>query len=55
MIDHIYYYPYASFTNARLPLLKAAALHFKKLVLIDPVGPSWDTIGADRATREESL
>jgi hypothetical protein len=46
--EHIlFYYPYASFTNAQLPLLKVAALYFDKLMLLDPVGASWDTVGAD--------
>jgi len=48
----IFYYPYASFTNAQLPLLKVAALWFDKLVILDPVGASWDTIGADHIARD---
>lgn len=33
MASHkLFYYPYASFTNAQLPLLKVAALWFDKLV-----------------------
>jgi hypothetical protein len=48
----LYYYPYASFTNAQLPLLKVAALWFDKLVILDPVGASWDTIGADHGARD---
>jgi hypothetical protein len=36
----LFYYPYASFTNAQLPLLKVAAVWFDKLVLLDPVGAS---------------
>jgi len=45
--------PYASITNAQLPLLKvAAALYFGKLVILDPVGASWATIGADHHARE---
>lgn len=43
----IFYYPYASFTNAQLPLLKVAALWFDRLVIHDPVGASWDTVGAE--------
>jgi hypothetical protein len=46
-----FYYPYASFTNAQLPLLKVAALYFDKLVILDPVGASWATIGADYPAR----
>lgn len=48
MSEHnLFYYLYASFTNAQLPLLKVAALWFDKLVILDPVGASWDTVGAD--------
>ena len=49
---NLFYYPYASFANAQLPLLKVAALHFDKLVLLDPVGASWDTIGAEHIARD---
>lgn len=49
---NLFYYPYASFTDAQLPLLKVAALYFDKLVVLDPVGASWDTIGADHITRD---
>jgi hypothetical protein len=53
MTEHnLFYYPYASFTNVQLPLLKVAALYFDKLVLLDPVGASWDTIGADHVVRD---
>jgi hypothetical protein len=53
MTDHnLFYYPYASFTNAQLPLLKVAALWFDKLVILDPVGASWDSIGADHVARD---
>jgi hypothetical protein len=40
MTDHSLYYPYASFTDARLPLLKVAALDFDKLTVLDPLGTS---------------
>lgn len=46
------YYPYASFTNAQLPLLKVAALWFDRLVILYPVAASWDTIGADHVARD---
>src|SRR6266852_515994 len=37
MTEHsIFYYPYADFRNAQLPLLKVAALYFDKLYLLDP-------------------
>src|SRR5262245_49914972 len=53
MSEHnLFYYPYASFTNEQLPLLKVAALYFDKLAILDPVGASWATIGADHVARE---
>ncbi len=53
MTDHgLVCYPYASFANAQLSLLKVAALYFDKLVPPDPVGTSWGTIGADQAARD---
>jgi hypothetical protein len=53
MTEHnLFYYPYASFTNAQLPLLKVAALYFDKLYILDPVGASWDTIGTDHFARD---
>lgn len=56
MAEHnLFYYPYASFTKAQLPLLKVAALYFDKLVILDPVGASWDTIGIDQVAREAVL
>lgn len=33
---HLFYFPYASFTNEQLPLLKVAALYFDKLVILTP-------------------
>lgn len=50
MAEHnLFYYHYASFMNAQLPLLKVAAMWFDKLVILDPVGASSDTIGAERS------
>lgn len=49
---NLFYYPYASFTNRQLPLLKVAALYFDKLVILDPVGASWATIAADHDLAE---
>src|SRR5436309_1009280 len=48
---NLFYYPYASFTNVQVPLLKVAALYFDRLYLLDPVGASWATIGADYPAR----
>src|SRR5262245_61227979 len=42
----------ASFTNVQLRLLKVAALWFDELFILDPVGASWDTIGADHIARD---
>ena len=45
MTDHnLFYYPYASFTNAQLPLLKVAALCFVKPNMLDPVFTSPATV-----------
>lgn len=53
MTEHnLFYYPYASFRNKQLPLLKVAALYFDKLVTLDPVGASRATISADSHARE---
>lgn len=49
---NLFYYPYASCTNAQLPLLKVAALWFEKLVILDPIAVSWDTICTDRIARD---
>lgn len=50
MTDHnLCFYPYTSFTNAHLPLVKVVALWFGKLVILDPVGASWATIGGGMA------
>ena len=52
MTEHnLFYYPYASFTNAQLPLLKVAALYFYKLVILDPASASWATTDAEQHTR----
>ena len=45
----LFYYPYASFTNQQVALLKVAALYFDRLVILDPVGASWETVRRDRA------
>ncbi len=53
MSDHnLFFYLYASFTNAQLPLMKVAAMWFDKLIILDPVGASRDTIGADHIARD---
>ncbi|MCC6522886.1 MAG: hypothetical protein IT373_09515 [Polyangiaceae bacterium] len=52
MAHNLLYYPYASFTSNQLPLLKVAALYFDKLTILDPVGASWATVGADDHLRK---
>ena len=53
MTDHnLFYYPYASLTDAQIPLLKVAALYFDKLVILVPTGASWNFIGADPVARD---
>lgn len=51
----LFSYPYASFTDARLPLLRVAALYFDKVVILDPVAAGWAAIGADRPARGAEL
>ncbi len=45
------YYPYKSFTNVQLTLLKVTTLYFGNLVILDPIGASTYTIGADHVVR----
>ena len=53
MNEHsLFYYPYASLTSKQLALMKVAALYFDKLYILDPVGASWATIGADHEARK---
>jgi hypothetical protein len=51
----IFYYPYASFTDAQAPLLKVAALYFDKIYLLDPTQASWATIGAGSVSKDVQL
>jgi len=48
----LFYYPYASFADQQLHILKVAALYFDKLTILDPVGASWVRIGADHVARD---
>jgi hypothetical protein len=49
MNEHsIFYYPYASFKEEQSPLVKAAALYFDKLHILDPLKASWGWIGPSR-------
>lgn len=42
----LFYYPYGSFVDKQAPLLKAAALYFDKLFILDPEKASGSEIGA---------
>ena len=46
MSEHsIFYYPYASLNKEQTLLLKATALYFDKLYMLDPMKASWAAIG----------
>jgi hypothetical protein len=56
MTEHaLFYYPYASFTNAQVPLLKVVALYFDKLYILDPEKATGGTIGIGDAARDVAL
>jgi hypothetical protein len=48
MPDRTFFFSYAPLPNAELPLLKVAVPYSDKLVILDPAGASWATIGAGR-------
>lgn len=53
----IFYYPYASLKDDQALLLKAAALFFDKLYILDPVKASWGTtiIGVENVAHDLEL
>ena len=54
MKEHsVFYYPYASFRDENLPLLKAAALYFDKIYILDPTKAHSDSIGATPGIEDE--
>jgi len=53
--NRLFYYPYATMTDAQVPLLKIAALYFDKLVLLDPREATWNQIGPDPGALDEVL
>lgn len=56
MSEHsIFYYPYASFTDQQALLLKAAALYFDKLHILDPFKASSGTIGPGMIGKDVGL
>ncbi len=56
MTEHnLFYYPYASFTNAQLPLLKVAALYFDKLYILDPEKVTGGSVGPGDVAKDIAL
>jgi hypothetical protein len=51
----IFYYPYGSFRDAQVPLLKAAALYFDRLSILDPEKASGGGIGAVEVAADVKL
>lgn len=52
---NIFYYPYASFKGEQELLLKAAALYFDKLYILDPEKASWDGMGSGPLSHDMKL
>ena len=48
----LYNYPYASFTDQQLPLIKVAAVWFDELMILDPLGASLNSIGVHPSVRD---
>src|ERR1043166_1058270 len=56
MTEHnLFYYPYASFTDAQLPLLKVAALYFDKLYILDPNKATGGSVGPGDVAQDVAL
>ncbi len=51
----VFYYPYGSFQDKQSPLLRAAALYFDKLYILDPVKASFGRIGAGEVEEDVRL
>lgn len=51
----LFYYPYASFTDTQGPLLKAAALYFDKLYILDPEKATGGSIGIGEVEDDVNL
>jgi hypothetical protein len=52
MSEHrLFYFPYAAFANTQLPFLKVAALYFDKLVILDPIRASWNSVSVDQSVQ----
>lgn len=52
---NLFYYPYATFGDKQKLLLKAAALYFDKLYMLDPLKASWEGIGTGLASEDIKL
>jgi hypothetical protein len=56
MTEHkLFYYPYASFTGRQSLLLKAAALYFDKLYILDPSKASFGRVGIGEVEQDVRL
>ena len=56
MTEHnLFYYPYASFTNAQAPLLKVAAIYFDKIYILDPEKANSGSIGIGNVASDVDL
>lgn len=56
MTEHnLFYYPYIPFSKIQFLLLKAVVMYLDRLVILDSVGASWDTIGVDHYNHKEAL
>jgi hypothetical protein len=56
MAEHtLVYQRCTAIIHQQLLPLKVVALYFDKLVILDPVGASWDTIGADYRDRDAGI
>jgi len=52
---NLFYYPYASFGDKQKLLLKAAALYFDKLYILDPNSANWGGVGPSQLNHELEL
>jgi hypothetical protein len=53
--NQLFYFPYASLGTRQSPLLRAAALYFDSLFLLDPLKASWGSVGPGSAEGDVRL
>jgi hypothetical protein len=51
----LFYYPYGSFSDQQSPILRAAALYFDRLFILDPEKASAGTVGAEPILNDLAL